>query len=170
VSRQKRNKRKRISGEADSTPRDPFFNLMGRRFTRIETIPPTVIIGKVNKPGDLAKGSLDYQTKKALHSILGLLLAGVILSVLRENRDETVNPPKNAELLLLLIVRSDERDAVVGDLIERYRRSHERLGRKRADLYAYGEVCRSLVPFIRRLLFGTGLILLLGQWIKKLIS
>lgn len=166
MSRRNRNKRK---NPAAATARDLFSVLAGRRFTRIEAFPPTVIIGKANKPIEPAKESLDYETKKALHSILGLLLVGVVLSVLSENRDETVNPPKNAELLLLLIVRSDERDAVIGDLIERYRRSHERLGRRRADLYAYGEVCRSLFPFIRRLV-GTGLIVLLGQWIKKLIG
>jgi len=171
VSRRKRNKRKLICGNAASTPRDPFSGLLGKRFTRIESYAPTVIIGKPDNSGDVAKESLDDETKKALHSILGLLFVGVVLSILSENRGkETANPPKNVELLLLLIVRRDERDAVIGDLIERYRRSHQRLGRRRADLYAYGEVCRSLYPFMKRLFYGTGVIVLLGQWIKKLIT
>jgi hypothetical protein len=170
VSRRKGNKRKKDSRDAASTPRKPSSVLAGRRFTRIDAFPPTVIIGKPNKSNDIATESLDYQTKKHLHSILGLLFVGVICSALSNNRDETVNPPKNAELLLLLFVRRDEQDAVIGDLIERYRRLHQRLGKGRADLYAYGEVARSLYPFIKRLLFDTGLIVLLGQWIKKLIS
>jgi hypothetical protein len=170
VSRRKINKRKKDSGGAASTSPKRSAVLAGRRFTRIEAFPPTVVIGKPKKPIDITTESLDYQTKKALHSILGLLFVGVIFSVLSKNRDETINPPKNAELLLLLIVRRDEQDAVIGDLIERYRRLHQRLGRRRADLYAYGEVCRSLYPFIKRSLFDTGLLLLLGQWIKKLIS
>lgn len=169
MSRRKRNKRKIVCSNGASTPRDPFSAIVGRRFTRIESYAPTVIIGKPDKSGGIAKESLDDETKKALHSILGLLFVGVVLSILSENREATANPPKNVELLLLLIVRRDERDAVIGDLIERYRRSHQRLGRRRADLYAYGEVCRSLYPFIKRLL-GTGVIVLLGQWLKKLIT
>jgi hypothetical protein len=165
MSRKKGKKRKQnqISDDVKvERARDSLLGLEGRRFTQIEAYPPNVIIG-LNE-------SVDYQTNKALHSILGIFSIAMVFSALSASRKETANPPKNVELLLSLCLRCDERNAALGDFIERYRRSHQRLGKRRADIYAYGEVCRSLYPLIKRLLFDTGLIMLLGKWIKKLVA
>lgn len=78
-------------------------------------------------------------------------------------------PPFKVEFLCLLL-RDDETDAVIGDLIERYSKLHRRLGKQRADLYAYTEVLRSIYPFIKRTLVKTAVMVLLGEWIRKLTS
>jgi hypothetical protein len=80
-----------------------------------------------------------------------------------------VNPPKNAELFLSSLLRGDERDAAVGDLVERYQKIYQRLGKLRADLWFWGEVLWSLGPLLKRLIVSGGLVVL-AQWLKKLIS
>ena len=167
MRRKGKRKRNQTSDDRDAE-RSPgsLLDLKGRRFARIEAYPPNVIMGKPNKE----KESPDYQTEKAVRSIVGIFSLAMVFNAISKSRRETANPPKNAELLLSLCLRCDERDAALGDFIERYRRSHERLGKKRADIYAYGEVCRSLYPLVKRLIFDVGLLILLGKWIKKLIS
>lgn len=80
-----------------------------------------------------------------------------------------VAPPKNAELFLSSLLRGDEREAAVGDLVERYQKVYHRLGKRRANLWFWGEVLWSLGPLVKRLIVSGGLIVL-AQWLKKLIS
>ncbi len=78
--------------------------------------------------------------------------------------------PKKAELLLSRLLRNGEQDALIGDLIECYGVKCQLLGKRKADLYAYTEVLRSLYPLIKRILVKTGVVVLLGEWIRKLSS
>ena len=60
--------------------------------------------------------------------------------------------PAAAESLIFLLIRNDERDALIGDLTERHSELCKRQGKLKADLYAYAQVCRSLYPFFKRAL------------------
>lgn len=60
--------------------------------------------------------------------------------------------PAAAESLIFLLVRKDERDALIGDLTERHFELCKRHGKLKADLYAYTQVWRSLYPFFKRAL------------------
>jgi hypothetical protein len=79
-------------------------------------------------------------------------------------------PPFNAEYLLYLFLRKDERDVVIGDLIEDYGRVLERFNKRRADIWFYKQVAGSLVPLIRRALLRIGALVWLGRVLRRLIS
>jgi hypothetical protein len=84
--------------------------------------------------------------------------------------DCSPRPPLNAEYALQLFLRGDERDAVIGDLLERYAGKHERFGERRAKLWFYGEVVRSLWPLLKRLAAKAGGLIALGEWIRRHVS
>ncbi len=79
-------------------------------------------------------------------------------------------PPLNAEYILHLFLKADERDAVIGDLLERYASKHERFGERRAQFWFYGEVARSLWPLLKRLIARAGGLIALGEWIRRHVS
>ena len=112
--------------------------------------------------------ALSKETQKALKPLLrvaSLVLIFWIFSVTHKK-----DAPKPAELLLSLTTRHSEREAVIGDLFEKYRRKYEAQGKFRADLYAYSEAFRSAFYFGKNSLTYNGLRLLLGKWIRKLTS
>jgi hypothetical protein len=77
----------------------------------------------------------------------------------------TGEPPLLGELLLSLILLSKEdRDNILGDLIEEYRKMETKWGRRYADRWFYGQVLRSVWPLIRRALWW-----LLLAWIRRRI-
>lgn len=75
-------------------------------------------------------------------------------------------PPKNAQRLLSFFLRLDEREAAIGDLVEKYHRKSQQLGKRRADGWIYAQVLHSILPLIMRLTTKIGW-LILGEWIKK---
>lgn len=79
-------------------------------------------------------------------------------------------PPINAEFALCLFLREQEHDAFIGCLTERYGCMVEKFGKRRADIWYYAEVARSLSPLVRR--FGAKAIKLaiLGEWIRRIIQ
>jgi hypothetical protein len=79
-------------------------------------------------------------------------------------------PPFNAEYLIYLLLRKEERDVVIGDLIEDYGKVLERFGKPRADFWFYKQVAGSLFPLLRRALFRIGALVWLGQVLRRLIS
>jgi hypothetical protein len=83
-----------------------------------------------------------------------------------EESPASPQPPTNAEFILHLLLKKDERDAVIGDLLERYPKKVERFGERRAKLWFWGEVIRSLWPLIKRACLKTGLVAL-GEWIWR---
>jgi hypothetical protein len=79
-------------------------------------------------------------------------------------------PPFNAEYLLYLFLRKDERDCVIGDLIQSYAHVVERFNKPRADFWFYTQVARSLWPLLRRAIVKTAALVWLGRVLRKLIS
>jgi hypothetical protein len=79
-------------------------------------------------------------------------------------------PPFNAEYVLHLLLRKDEREVVIGDLIEEYGNILERFNKHRADLWFYKQVAGSLLPLLRRALVRIGAFVWLGRILRRLIS
>lgn len=82
----------------------------------------------------------------------------------------TIRPPLNAEYTLHLLLSKDERDAVIGDLIEDYGRILGRFGRVRADFWFYKQGLSLLWPLVRRAGLRIGTYLWLGNLVRRLLS
>jgi DNA-directed RNA polymerase specialized sigma24 family protein len=98
----------------------------------------------------------------------GLLMAA--LGWLKREKDSPPRPPFNAEYLLYMFLRRDERDAVIGDLIEAYVHIVDRFGKARADVWFYKQVVGSLWPLLKRAVLKIGALAWLGQVLRRLIS
>ena len=79
-------------------------------------------------------------------------------------------PPINAEYILYLVLRKDERDVVIGDLIESYGHILRRFNKRRADLWFYKQVIASLIPLLYRQVLKIGALVWLGRILRRLIS
>jgi hypothetical protein len=84
--------------------------------------------------------------------------------------ESSPRPPFNAEYLLYLLLRKEERDVVIGDLIECYGKIRGRFSKRRADIWFYKQVAGSLLPLLRRALLRIGALVWLGQVLRRLIS
>jgi hypothetical protein len=86
-------------------------------------------------------------------------------------KPRVIKPPINAEYLLYLLLKRDEREYVIGDLIEDYYEVLNRFNKKwRADLYFYKEVMRSIGPLFWRALLRISTLVWLGRILRRLIS
>jgi len=83
---------------------------------------------------------------------------------------QSARMPAVVESLICAFLGNDERECVVGDLNERYSEWYKGFGKRKADLYVYREVCRSLFPFIKRALRKTRVRILLDEWVRKLTN
>lgn len=81
-----------------------------------------------------------------------------------------LDPPFNAEYLLILFLGKEERDVVIGDLIECYSRVVGQFGKRRADIWFYKQVAGSLWPLLRRAIVKLGVLVSLGKVLRRLIS
>lgn len=79
-------------------------------------------------------------------------------------------PPINAEFVLYLFLGREERDAVIGDLIQDYGRILQRFGQRHADIWFYTQVIGSVWPFVRRALFRLGTFVWIGKLLRRLSS
>lgn len=79
-------------------------------------------------------------------------------------------PPINTEFILHLLLRGDEQDAVIGDLLERHGRKCARLGKRRADFWFCCEVFWTSLPLLKRALFKLGGLAALSEWVRRHIS
>jgi len=79
-------------------------------------------------------------------------------------------PPINAEYVLCLLLRKEEREVVVGDLIESYNEVLKRFDKRRADIWFYKQVTGSLFPLFRRAMLRIGGLVWLGRVLRRLIS
>ncbi len=79
-------------------------------------------------------------------------------------------PPFNAEYILYLLLARDERDFVIGDLIEGYGEISTRFNKRRADLWFYKQVAGSLWPLLRRALLEIQALAWLGRILRRLVS
>lgn len=120
----------------------------------------------------------NLEQPEQLGRYLGLLL--VIFAIWRSinlQRESTVEteplplrPPFNAEYLLYLVLRREEREVVIGDLIEEYGQVRERFNKRRADIWFYKQVIWSVWPFFRRAIYKLFTLAWLGRILRRLIS
>lgn len=79
-------------------------------------------------------------------------------------------PPINAEFLLHLLLRHDEQDAIIGDLIERYGKKCARLGTRRTNIWFYAEIFWTALPLIKRALLKVSGMVTLAEFVRRHIS
>ena len=108
--------------------------------------------------------------------VISQLLSECLRRELRSGNSEstrvsvTARPPFNAEYVLYLLLRKEERDVVIGDLIEEYGRVLERFNKRRADIWFSKQVGGCLLPFLRRALIRIGALVWLGRILRRLVS
>jgi hypothetical protein len=81
-----------------------------------------------------------------------------------------VRPPLKAEYLLFLFLGKEERDIVIGDLVECYSRVVRKFGKRRGDWWFYKQVAGSLWPLFRRAVLKIGALVWIGRVLRRLIS
>jgi hypothetical protein len=81
-----------------------------------------------------------------------------------------VRPPMNAEYVLYLLLRKEEREIVIGDLLECYSVMVHRFDKRRADIWFYKQVIGSIFPLLRRQVLRIGALVWLGRILRRLIS
>lgn len=84
-----------------------------------------------------------------------------------EDASSCPRPPLDAEFMLHLLLRHDEHDALIGDLIERYGRKFARLGARRANLWFYAEVLWTALPLLKRALIKASGLVAFGEWVRR---
>jgi hypothetical protein len=114
----------------------------------------------------------DDPKAKELRDFVGLIAAISFIGLLVHSGKPTKTeprPPFNAEYVLHLLLRKDERNVVIGDLIEGYGNILERFDKRRADLWFYKQVIGSLFPLLRRAVVKIGTLVWLGRVLRRLI-
>jgi hypothetical protein len=99
-----------------------------------------------------------------------LILAIGWLARSKSHVNSKSKPPLNAEYLLYIFLRREERDALIGDLVECYSLVFHRFGKRRADIWFYKQVAGSLFPLLRRALLRVGALVWLGRILRRLVS
>jgi DNA-binding transcriptional MerR regulator len=77
--------------------------------------------------------------------------------------------PLNAEYVLYLLLRREERDVVIGDLIEDYGTVMQRFTKRRADIWLYKQILGSLLPLLRRAVLKIGALVWLSRILRRLV-
>lgn len=90
--------------------------------------------------------------------------------LLRSKPIKPSRPPFNAEYLLYLFLHKDERDSVIGDLIESHAQVVARFNKRRGDIWFYKQVAFSLFPLVCRAVLKIGGLVRLGRVLRRLIS
>ena len=90
----------------------------------------------------------------------------VLASAEKVSEVEIVRPPLDAEFLLHLIFRKSE-EAEIGDFIERYSTKRKRFGKRRADIWAYREVLRNILPALKKGIAALTGIVAAAEWVKR---
>lgn len=80
-----------------------------------------------------------------------------------------IEPPRFAEYLAFFLPK-DNRDALLGDIVETYPKLRMRQGKRRADFWAYIQVFTSFWFLIGSKLIKAGIILWVGNWVRKFIK
>jgi hypothetical protein len=66
----------------------------------------------------------------------------------RERSRVASRPPLNAQFLFYLFMTPQNCDALVGDLVERYKLIHKKFGRRRANFWYWTQTAMSLGPIV----------------------
>lgn len=79
-------------------------------------------------------------------------------------------PPTRAEYVLYLVLGKQEREAVIGDLVEEYGCILQRFGKTKADICFCKQVIWSLWPFLRQAFVRIASLVWIGSLIRRLNS
>jgi hypothetical protein len=79
-------------------------------------------------------------------------------------------PPTFAEYALYLVLDKEEREVLIGDLVEEYNYIKERFGKRKADLWFHKQVIWSLWPFMRRMAMRCAAFVWVGRVLRRLTS
>jgi len=99
-------------------------------------------------PDELPPGSplswsvKDFNEYRQVHDRLGRMLLG------KSPATGALDPPSIAEFLVAAIIPKNRRDAILGDLDERFARDRSEFGGSRARLRYWGYVISSLLPLL----------------------
>jgi hypothetical protein len=116
-----------------------------------------------------ASKSKQQKARDLGRTIGALLTIGLLFRAVSETKTEC-RPPFNAEYLLHFFLRREERDEVIGDLIESYAHILRRFSKRRADIWFYKQVAASLWPLFRRAVMKLVGLVWLGRFLRRLIS
>ena len=107
-----------------------------------------------------------------IHGVISATLEPELSSEVFERKDvsATAGPPFNAEYFLYFFLQRDERDVVIGDLVECYGQVFARFGKRRADNWFYKQVIGSLWPLFKRAVLKIGALVTLGRILRRFIS
>jgi|GEM_PF-6476988 len=136
--------------------------------TKLGVIARRQTLAEIKAFAELSSAILEFQKGEA--SMTPLELKSLAQAAFAALKDTTIRPPFNAEYLLYLLLGNDERDALIGDLNERYRRIIGRFNKRHADIWYYKQVAGSLFPLVRRALLRIGALVWLGRILRRLIS
>lgn len=76
-------------------------------------------------------------------------------------------PQRNCEFLLSLLLSKSEQEPAIGDFLERYEAKRKRLGKRRADIWAYSDVLRTIWPVVRRRITKLLKIVVAAEWLRR---
>lgn len=82
----------------------------------------------------------------------------------------TASPPKNAELLFLLLLNKEEQEAAIGCFSELYAKRVVRLGKVRAWIWAWCEVAKTAGAVFKRLALKVSGLVAAYEWLKHHLS
>jgi hypothetical protein len=120
---------------------------------------------------DELSGPQDWRNAQAV-----ILARGKNLCTLMQETTEAVlaynatvgnsRAPFHAEYLLHLLLAKQEREALIGDLLEEYKQIVHYFGKRYADIWFYKQVAFSIWPFVRRIVTRAAALL----WLSRFIS
>jgi hypothetical protein len=93
---------------------------------------------------------------KALTSIVYFMLSiflgalGILWHDMSLRETKSGRPRIRCQFVFRLLLRDDEQEGAIGDFIERHGSKVARLGKRRAQFWAYGEVIRAVWPAAKR--------------------
>lgn len=123
--------------------------------------------------GEAFPSSPDKIAEEKAREIFSLVFLVGLLGLLGSRKRSALSParpPFNAEYLLYLFLGKEEREAVIGDLVECHRQMVRRFDKRRADIWFYKQVAGSLLPLLRRAVLRVGALVWLGRILRRLIS
>ena len=107
---------------------------------------------------------------REIFTAIGILLVADYLLRLKKDTSSELRPPFNAEYTLYFLLPKEDRETLIGDLVECHGQLLLRFGKRRADIWFYKQVAGSLLPLLRRALFRIVALVWLGRVLRRLIS
>ncbi len=113
----------------------------------------------------LTEEEIEITLSRLLHNISGVLNAAIVEHTVRERGSH--QPPKNAELIFSVLLPREQQECALGCFCELYAKRLNKLGARRAWLWAWCEVLKELSPSLKRAgLRITGLAAA-AEWLRR---